>query len=195
MNSISFRTQTGVSLLENLVALLVITIGLLGIAALQIYTLKSGTMSANRLTAIQQANLMADLIRANSSAVFKSAGSSYPYDGVTPASAMAMTAPDCVATKCSDVAIAAYDIHNWAVSNDDLLPGETNIKGGYITRQDLLLAGGNVSNAVTTELVSMPRSRYTITIHWDGDRTGAKGINCPPQTDLDMDCFKLEFDI
>lgn len=32
---------------------------------------------------------------------------------------------------------------------------------------------------------------FTITVHWDEDRTGANGTNCPPLNANDLRCFRL----
>lgn len=185
----------GVSLLENLVALLVITIGLLGIAGLQIYTLKSGTMTAQRLTAIQQANDIADSIRANTGSVLPTDGSVNPYDLVTPLTAAALAPPDCAVTVCTPQELAEYDIKKWADDNSALLPGDPDFAGGYVARQDLLNDDGTTSWVVNSTSHQIARSRYTIVIFWDGDRTGATGINCPPQSADDMDCFRMELEL
>jgi len=59
------KLQSGVGLIEVLVAVLVLAIGLLGIAALQAVTLKNSGGSAERTQAVIQTYSMLDLLRAN----------------------------------------------------------------------------------------------------------------------------------
>lgn len=61
----SRRSQKGASLLEVLIAVLIMAIGLLGIAALQAVTLKNTNSSAERTQAIMQTYTMFDAMRTN----------------------------------------------------------------------------------------------------------------------------------
>lgn len=59
------RAQGGFTLIETLVAMVVLAVGMLGIAALYIEGLRSGQASVSRTTAVNLAADMADRIRAN----------------------------------------------------------------------------------------------------------------------------------
>lgn len=59
------RSQAGASLLEVLIAVLILAIGLLGIAALQSLTLKNTQSASERSAAIIQSYAMLDMMRAN----------------------------------------------------------------------------------------------------------------------------------
>lgn len=61
----SLRSQAGTSLLEVLIAVLILAIGLLGIAALQSLTLKNTQSSSERTAAVIQTYAMLDMMRAN----------------------------------------------------------------------------------------------------------------------------------
>ena len=63
----SFRAQRGLTLIEILVTLLVLAIGLLGLAALQGFSLQSGQASYFRTQATNMAYEVADFTRANRS--------------------------------------------------------------------------------------------------------------------------------
>lgn len=63
--SSSRRLQTGVGMLEVMIAVLVLAIGILGIAALQAITLKNAGSSAERTQASIHMYEMGDLLRAN----------------------------------------------------------------------------------------------------------------------------------
>jgi len=59
------RSQHGVGMLEVMIAVLVLAIGILGIAALQSITLKNTGSSASRTQAAMQVYSMLDIIRAD----------------------------------------------------------------------------------------------------------------------------------
>ena len=59
------RSQQGATLLEVLIAVLIMAIGLLGIAALQAVTLKNTSGSAERTQAIMQTYTIFDAMRTN----------------------------------------------------------------------------------------------------------------------------------
>ena len=61
----TIRKQAGFTLIESLVAMLVLAVGMLGVAALYIEGLRSGQASVARTTAVALAADMADRIRAN----------------------------------------------------------------------------------------------------------------------------------
>lgn len=41
------------------------------------------------------------------------------------------------------------------------------------------------------QIVNTAGTSYTITVHWDEDRSGATGTTCPPATTTDLRCFQL----
>ena len=72
----------------------------------------------------------------------------------------------CNTEACSNTEMAAFDLWQWKS-----------------TLPNLLISGnGQVVNTGGT---------YTITVHWDEDRTGATGTTCPPAAVTDLRCFTL----
>lgn len=106
------QRQRGFSLLEVLVALLVLSIGLLGLAALQTMGLKFNTQSYQRTQAVLNAYDIIDRIRANPAGMATGG-----YDDVDIAAA-APTLPTC---PCTPAQMAVYDIAQWKVSLAQLL--------------------------------------------------------------------------
>lgn len=101
----------GSSLLEVLISVVVLSIGLLGIASLQANTLRFNHSAELRTIASYQAYNMLDRIRANKEGA--QAGAYNDLSG-TP------TLPSC--TTCNATQIATKDISEWNTENSTLLP-------------------------------------------------------------------------
>ncbi len=111
------NSQSGFTLLEILVAIVVLSLGLLGLAGLQAATLRNNQVAYYRAIVIQQTNDIADRIRANQAGA--KAGN---YNNLT---ATIPTDPDCVTNSCTASQIATADHSQWNNNNARLLPGGT----------------------------------------------------------------------
>jgi type IV pilus assembly protein PilV len=133
---IAHGRQTGFTLVESLVALVVIAIGMLGMGALYVEGLRANRTSIYRTAAIDLAADMADRIRANPTAVAAYAG-----DGPgTDAHGCVNGAADCTPAELAD---------------DDTWWWHEDIRAR--------LPGGAADIAV---LPAGPTTAYTITISW-----------------------------
>ena len=108
------RNDSGFSMVEVLVALVVLAIGLLGIAALYLNSLQSGRTAIYRTQAINLAADLADRIRMNRTAQ-AAYNSAFADD------------PDVVGTcstigGCADADLASTDLSNWKDVIADQLP-------------------------------------------------------------------------
>ena len=101
----------GFSLVEVLIALIVMSVGMLGIAGLYVHSMQAGRTSLFRHHAVNLAGDVADRIRAN-----PSAGAAYAGAG--------SDAGNCVGggSNCAPEQMAAYDIHLWDIQADTTLP-------------------------------------------------------------------------
>lgn len=155
--------QQGFTLLEVLIALLVLSIGLLGLAALQTTGLRSNEMASMRTTATMLAYDITDRMRANPQGILDG-------DYVIDSGPITGSVTDCTSTDCTTAQLATYDLNQWknAVAT---LPGGLS---------DITQAAG-------------PPLSHTITLRWDENRTGATGSNCPPVDNDDLRCFRLVF--
>lgn len=135
--------QHGFSLLEVLIALVVLSIGLLGLAGLQANGLKNNNSAYQRSQANLMVNEILDRIRANRAGL---AAGSYddPFSGGTPSD------PGCISSGCTPAQLAAYDAFLWQGQVASILPSGV----------------GDISG-------SGADSVFTITIMWDDDRDGA----------------------
>jgi type IV pilus assembly protein PilV len=124
------RHSRGFSLIEVMVSLIVIAVGMLGIAKLQAMAYTStGTASLRSLAAIEAASLAAAM-RANRSYWTTVAtpftvtvtGASYPSP---PTIAPALAAGACATATCTPVQLANYDLTAWASNINTVLPSVT----------------------------------------------------------------------
>lgn len=140
--------QSGFTLLEILVAIVVISLGLLGLAGLQAASLTNNQTAQFRSIATQQAYDMADRMRANLAGV---AAGSYDAMGTnTPVN------PGCIHTAggCTAANVAVTDHAQWNTTNARVLPN------GAGSVDCVLGPGANCSNdpnAVRT---------FDITVQW-----------------------------
>lgn len=102
--------QRGFSLVEVLIALVIMSVGMLGIAGLYVQSMQAGRTSMLRHHAVTLAGDVADRIRANPNAGIAYEGP--PLNG------------DCVSgvTNCDDPAMAGHDIMLWQQQALDTLP-------------------------------------------------------------------------
>lgn len=141
--SIRFAVRTrglgGFSLVEVLVALVVLSVGLLGIAKMQALALSSTSVASKRALAAVEAQSLADSMHVNRGfwANTNASGLNVSIVGatVTVTTAGAAAAPilpaiDCNAkdagnsAPCNGPTIAGYDLQQWANALQSLLPGD-----------------------------------------------------------------------
>jgi type IV pilus assembly protein PilV len=134
------KRSQGFSLVEVLIALIVMSVGMLGIAGLYVQSMQAGRTSMLRHHAVTLAGDIADRIRAN-----PTAGAAY----------VASTGADnnCVAqgTDCSVAEMAAQDILLWQAQAAEFLPA---------------MGDGSQQVVVNYDAVAVPPI-YTITVRWD----------------------------
>lgn len=130
--------NNGFSLVEVLVALLVISIGMLGLAALYVETLRLNRTAIFRTQAVTLASDMAERIRAN-------AGGTAGYAGAGADSGCNEGAA--AAVECTPDQMAAQDLFDWQQSAQTLLPGGTAVIA-------VAVAAGGAPNV------------YTLTVTW-----------------------------
>lgn len=135
----------GFSLIEVLVAVLIVSVGLLGIAATLLTATRSASSSYLRQNAVQYAYDIVDRMRANATAV--TAGG--PYTATLTAPSTTAPSPNCGTSTCSNGAMAAWDLWEWQSLLQQNLPNGL----GSVT-----VASG-VDNTVT----------ITVQVQWSDD--------------------------
>jgi len=143
----------GFTLVEILIAMVILAIGLLGLAGLQASTLRNNQSAYFRSQATQLAYDIADRIRANFVEANKLAASAYITVNPTAAAVQA----DCtsVTTTCTTADMAENDLFEWNSAVTALPSG-----------------AGTVAVVAATQV-------FTITIRWDDDRDGDVDANDP----------------
>ncbi len=136
----TFRKSKGFSLVEVLIALIIMSVGMLGIAGLYVQSMQAGRTSMLRHHAVTLAGDIADRIRAN-----PTAGAAYT---ATPGADN-----NCVGTgaDCDVAEMAAHDIFLWRAQANDFLPP---------------MGDGSEQVIVAFDGAALPPT-FTITVRWD----------------------------
>ena len=130
----------GFSLVEVLIALIIMSVGMLGIAGLYVQSMQAGRTSMLRHHAVTLAGDVADRIRAN-----PTAGAAY--------AAATGTNHNCIAqgTSCNAAQMAANDILIWQAQAASFLP---------------VFSNGAQQVQITYDAATIPPT-YTIVVQWD----------------------------
>ena len=139
--------NTGFTLIEVLIAMLVLAVGLLGLAGLQVTSLKNNQSAYFRSQATQLAYDITDRMRTNKLGNYNN---------------QAATADDCTATLCTPSQMAGYDLKQWSDQLSALLPN-----GQGIVCKDNTPGDGASKTAHNCDGAG---NSYTIKIWWDDDR-------------------------
>jgi len=139
----------GFTLLEILIAVVVLSIGLLGIAGLQALGQRSNHSAYLRSQATALAYDMIDRMRANKAGI---KGGDYNAVDTT---ANTYTNPGCDSSTCDSSQMAQYDMYDWQQELSNQLP----------------TGNGTVQGAGTG-------SDFTVTVMWDDDRNGSTSLVC-----------------
>jgi len=146
------RRQHGFTLIEVLVSLVILGLGLMGIAKLMLFSSHANDSAYLRSQATNLAYQMLDDMRANNAGL-----ASYATTFADPPS----PAASCVGTPCSNSALALFDVYQWKLRLDSAstLPGALPLGQGQI-----------VTVPVGTQ------TQVTITVQWN-DSVAQNSLN------------------
>lgn len=147
--------QRGFTLVEVLVATLILSFGLLGLAALQIGSLRHNQSSYQRGQATLVGYELADLMRANRDAAIAGA---YNIDGTAPTQAGLV---DCNNNSCTEDQIAAFDMYVWWTGDFDF-DGTPNAGHGVVNRLPDGMAIVSCNAAPCTQAAT-----HRVTVMWN----------------------------
>ncbi|MBA2408605.1 MAG: type IV pilus modification protein PilV [Gammaproteobacteria bacterium] len=172
----------GFTLIEVLVALAIVSIGLLAIAALQMTGLRVNHNAYLRTQASYIAYDIADRMRANLTAAV---AGNYQVNAAAPVApgfnCITNFTGTTVANTCSPAELAQADLFQWYAS----LAGSPGppVVPALLPGSDAVIACADTPCA--------RGSLHTVTVRWDGDRTGFTGRACPPVVDVDLLCVRI----
>lgn len=148
-------------MVEIMVAIFVLSIGLLGLASLQTLSVRNNTSAYHRSIATQLAYDMADRMRANPAGVASNA-----YNSPT-----ATENTNCLTvTGCSPAAMADHDMYEWsAAASVGSLPNVLPSGSGIVCLDSTPTDGTSAANACDGT-----GTGYVVKIWWVDDRNGTE---------------------
>jgi type IV pilus assembly protein PilV len=165
--------QAGVTLIEVLVTMVIVAVGLLGLAGLQVRGLAIQKDAHGRAIATQLALDIADRMRSNTGALATYTFTTAYGGSFTPSGAA------CSATPCSATQQAQYDFDRWfaRVVNEALPGGWARIEP---------VAGTQAWEVTLMWAETGFRAKLT-----DATALAALGANCPAGTPAQVECMKV----
>jgi type IV pilus assembly protein PilV len=158
---LSRQRQEGFSLVEVLVSVVIMSVGILGIAGLQMLSLQQNRSSLFRADALLLGGDILDRMRANPLEDY--AGLDFTDAPVLPT--------DCVANTCTAAQMRAYDIALWRCSINDLAADNTR----YATCASLAVTGslpggqGAIVNNDDDALCPVDAGETCVIVRWIDD--------------------------
>ncbi len=156
----TLNSNTGFTMVEFLVSVVVLSIGLIGLAGMQLTSLRDNSRAYMRSQASILASDLADRVRANPTT---------NYTVVTAAQkSSCLTAPGCSASE-----MAQHDLYEWNAK----LPIELNNSAGLICTDSTPNDGANAGSADCDGL----GNNFVIKIWWQDESTNVDGSVPAPQ--------------
>lgn len=168
----------GSSLIEVVVALLVLSVAIVGAAGAQLKALKFGQVSQQRSLAVMHAAAISDRMRANLAAASQTT-SPYAFNhsySQIPAELLNISAPACTTSACTAEQMARRHLLDW---------------------QSQLSAGLTGGRGTIARMTATDGSPYIVTVMWvEKDMvvdTTQRSLNCPNSAPADVQCVTLRF--
>lgn len=115
--------QQGFTLVEILVAIVVLSFGVLGVVGMQAAALQSNHAARNQSTAVALGRELADLMRGNKDVALATTASANPYLVDNYTGTLPTISANCFTGACtSTVAVAQYDMNQWLARVSAALP-------------------------------------------------------------------------
>jgi type IV pilus assembly protein PilV len=175
------RRARGVTLIEVLVALVIVAVGLLGLAGMQVRGLSIQKDAHGRAIATQLALDLADRMRANRDPATRLPPAGYAYTTAYPTGTATLptSTANCAAGVCTLAEQAQFDMATWLGRVTQSLPG------GWANVQAVDAANG-VWNVTLMWVETGFRGRAAATAN--ATMLAALGTNCPAGTPSQVEC-------
>jgi type IV pilus assembly protein PilV len=152
----------GFSLIELLVAVVIMAVGILGVAGLQVVSLQQNRSALFRAQALQLANGILDRIRVNRDITYSALIDAAP-----------VATKDCSVNSCTNAEMADYDIAQWkcAINSDDSSGNPLSVCQNYKGMD-------GVSTGIEGELpegqgsIVLNSGIYEVKLQWVDERDG-----------------------
>ena len=118
-NSSAQQRQRGISLIESLVAIVVMALGILGILGVQMRTLTDTSTTVRRAQAIRLIEDLSERMKVSPNALL----SIKSYESGYSKKSSDLTASNCASATCTPAEQAAYDLKQWKTTVEQALPG------------------------------------------------------------------------
>ncbi len=154
------RRQSGFSLIEVLVSVVIMSVGILGVAGMQVISLQQNRSSLLRAEALQIGNDILDRMRANPQVDY----SGIDFDDDPPGNS------DCVANTCNRNQMRDFDIAQWKCSINSeghAICGTYGIVGSLPGG-----AGAIIDNTFPDPTVCPVTNEICVVVRWEDDRDG-----------------------
>ncbi len=168
MNSQTKQNQLGFSLIEVMVALVILSVGLLGLAGMQVSGLRSVNNSANYSLASIAVNDLAEIMRGNPAAL-DNGTFLVDFTGLV-CNPPAVTCRTPSTTSCTPDQLATYDLYTW-YCGDSTGNGVSNTL--KLTNMDTIIQC--IDTPTTDARPCSPGSPYEINLQWDEVNQEADG--------------------
>jgi len=191
--SLAKSRQKGFTLIEVLIAFIILAVGLLGIVNLQAMSKKFTHQAAQRTLAVSFADSIVERIRANPAALISytnsgDGGAATVVGGTTIA---AEPAPNCITAICSNTQMATHDL--WEL--------EQSLDGATVQLEDNTNTSGLIEPKICFNFApraGMVRTGFlTVRLQWTGlnelsDAVTVNGTNCDPGKAPNSDNFRRQ---
>ncbi|WP_199096605.1 type IV pilus modification protein PilV [Dyella sp. ASV21] len=126
------RHNQGFSLIEVLISVVIVSVGMLGVAGILLTVSRSANSNYARQQAVALTYDIVDRMRANATAASNSTTSN-PYIAAATAPSTTTPSPDCSSATCSATQMASFDVWQWQTKIKNSLPnglGSVSVAAG-----------------------------------------------------------------
>jgi type IV pilus assembly protein PilV len=159
--------SAGFTLMEVLIAVVIFSIGLLGVAGLQLNSLRGNQMALESSIAASLAREGAERVRANLAGVRNPTTNAFLPTQVYAFIDSAGTDPGCIGNGCTVAQIAQTDAFEWITAIEEQLPGGVGVICLDSTPNDG--QGGTASNPWDPQCDGASQT-FAVKVAWDHDK-------------------------